>query len=227
MRESDKTNDSLEENENKCVGVTMPLLTDSKGEKFGKSMGNAIWLDPFKTSVYDFYQFFRKTSDTQIETLLYYYTFLSPLEIDDVLKIHEQSPALHAPQRKLAFEITALVHGIQKATECQDISEFLFDDKPLEDSHSRVVDAFRTNLKSKFVILPKEKVLGKDAIEAAALSGLTKSISQAKKIRKQGGFYINKKRVAQDYILDSKDLIHDCIILLRTGKENYLLLHLN
>lgn len=98
--------------ENKPVyGLTLPIITNEEGDKFGKSAGNAVWLDSEKTSAFAFYQFFIRTPDSEVGKLLKLFTFLPMNEIEDIVQKHKRVPELREAQQKLAEEVTLLIHG--------------------------------------------------------------------------------------------------------------------
>lgn len=101
--------------ENKSVfGLTLPIITNEEGDKFGKSAGNAIWLDENKTSAFSFYQFFIRTVDSEVDKLLKLFTFLPLKEIESIVEEHKRVPELREAQQLLAKEVTLLVHGGKK-----------------------------------------------------------------------------------------------------------------
>ena len=112
--------------EHEPIGFTVPLLTDSSGAKFGKSAGNAVWLDEFKTTAFDLYGYFVRRSDDEVERLLRLFTFM-PLEyISKVMEEHKAKPQERLAQHTLAFEVVSLIHGSQKALQEAKQHEFRF-----------------------------------------------------------------------------------------------------
>lgn len=113
--------------ENKPVfGLTLPLVTTEEGDKFGKSAGNAIWLCPEKTTPFSFYQFFLRISDTGVDKLLKLFTFLPIDEINQIMNSHQKSPEKRDAQRKLAQEVTLLVHGLKGLELAETITSALY-----------------------------------------------------------------------------------------------------
>ncbi|KAJ3114172.1 tyrosyl-tRNA synthetase [Phlyctochytrium bullatum] len=147
-----------EEEKDRVYGLTIPLMTTSTGEKFGKSAGNAIWLDSERLSVFDFYQYFRRTADADVEKQLKSFTFLPLGEISEIMDRHSQNPKAHEPQRRLAFEVTGLVHGYKHASRAQIMSEVLFDTDLNKVTTDEVLDAFEND--DRLVELPYDKVVG-------------------------------------------------------------------
>ena len=110
----------------KPIGFTVPLLTTSSGEKFGKSAGNAVWLDHAQTSYFDLYQYFLRTTDADVERYLKLFTFLPLSEISNLIKDHSEAPHKRVAQHKLAFEVLCLVHGVQNARVAQEQHNAVF-----------------------------------------------------------------------------------------------------
>lgn len=120
-----------------AYALSFPLLVNkSTGKKFGKSEGGAVWLDPNKTSVFDFYQFWINTDDSDVEEYLYKMTLVPKAGIDTVMQEQHQNPSGRAAQKKLAFEVTALVHGEKEAAKAKETSEALFSGKAPADMPS-------------------------------------------------------------------------------------------
>ncbi len=118
--------------ENEALGITMNLLLDSTGKKFGKSVGGAIWLDRHKTSPFAMYQFFINQNDNDVETLLNWYTFLEKEEIDKIMSYHKIEPKKKLAQKMLALEVTQDIHGKTQARNAKEITEILFESsKPI------------------------------------------------------------------------------------------------
>ena len=156
-----------------AFGLTIPLVTNDRGEKLGKSVGNALWLSPDLVSPFDFYQFFRRTPDSQLETFLKYFTFLPLDEISQVLALHQTTPHHHAPQRLLAFEVTSLVHGEIEAKNAQNRSGVLYDSQADSLSAREVMLAFKGDERCRE--FKRAEIIGKSCWEVAFLSGVTDS----------------------------------------------------
>ena len=125
-----------------AFGITFPLLATSSGEKFGKSAGNAVWLDTKRTSPYQFYQFWIRTDDRDVEKMLRLFTFLAMPEIDTLMAKHSTDPAQRAAQKKLAEEMTRLVHGEDSLKAALNASEALFGGELSGLSDADLVDIF-------------------------------------------------------------------------------------
>jgi tyrosyl-tRNA synthetase len=202
-----------------AYGLTIPLVCDSAGRKFGKSEGNAIYLDSRMTSYYDFYQFFLRTADADAARYLRIFTFL-PLE--RIAELEEQvrvAPEKREAQRVLADEVTRHVHGERGLAVAQRASEALFggalDGLTLED----LLGIFSNVPSSE---LPREDVAGKTVVEVAATAGLFASKGEARRLVQQGGLYLNNRRVADvGRVVGDGDLIEGRLLVLRAGRKNY------
>jgi tyrosyl-tRNA synthetase len=207
-----------------ACGLTTPLLTKTDGTKFGKTEGGAIWLSPEKTSVYRFYQFLVQVEDAQVIQLLKYFTFLPLEDIDALATQHAATPERRDAHRKLALELTTLVHGEQAAQDAIRASEILFGgslEGITEAQFGEVIaevpnsDQPRANLGQPAAALP-------DLLMAA---GLSPSKSQARKDVEAGGVYVNNVRATDaKLLLGPEHLLFGTYVLLRKGKRNYALL---
>ena len=205
-------------------GLTWPLLTKSDGTKFGKTEGGAIWLSPEKTSVYRFYQFLVQVEDAQVIQLLKYFTFLPLEDIGALAAQHAATPERRDAHRKLALELTTLVHGEQAAQDAIRASEILFGgslEGITEKQFGEVIaevpnsDQPRASLGQAAAALP-------DLLMAA---GLSPSKSQARKDVEAGGVYVNNVRATDaKLVLGPEHLLFGTYVLLRKGKRNYALL---
>jgi tyrosyl-tRNA synthetase len=205
-------------------GLTWPLLTKTDGTKFGKTEGGAVWLSPEKTSVYRFYQFLVQVEDAQVIQLLKYFTFLPQEDIAALEDQHRAAPERRAAHRKLALELTTLVHGEQAAQDAIRASEILFGgslEGITESQFGEVIaevpnsDQPRTNLGQPAAALT----------DLLVATGLSPSKSQARKDVEAGGVYINNIRATDAKLVPGPDhLLFGTYILLRKGKRNYALL---
>ena len=198
---------------------TIPLLVDKKtGKKFGKSEGNAIWLDESKTSVYEFYQFFINTPDEIVEDLLLKLTFLSLDEIERILNKWKNSPAERLAQKTLAFEVTKFVHGEKQAQTAKQASEILFSNP---NSFSKnVADMLKnTPIAFSFNSLPT------DIVDVLVEVGLAKSKREARDFLNRGAVSVFDRTLSlQDSL--SKDDFKDKIALLKRGKKQVRVIYL-
>ncbi|MEA3348001.1 MAG: tyrosine--tRNA ligase, partial [Pseudomonadota bacterium] len=207
-----------------AYGVTFPLLTTSNGEKFGKTAAGAVWLSTERTSVLDFYQFWRNCEDSEINRLLSFFTFLPIPEITRLSALQDQ--AINRVKEILAYEVTALVHGQEAATTAYKtaVSRFGSADPELKvETSSAVRDISLTQAKEELPTLE----LGGDQLSAGItlvdlfiLTGLTKSKGQTRRLIEQGGAYLNEQRINEDRQLKQTDFNQQKIVI-RAGKKRF------
>ncbi|KAJ1733310.1 tyrosyl-tRNA synthetase [Coemansia biformis] len=215
-----------------AFGLTIPLLTTASGEKFGKSAGNAVWLDETKTSPFDVYQFLVKTADSDVERLLGMLTLLPLPRIRQVMEEHSRAPDRFAAQRLLAAEVTELIHGEAGLQQALCATEVLFGGRAgyglRQFSSQDFCSAFAHD--GRMVAVARSAVAGKNISDIAVLVGACGSKSEAARLVRSGGLYWNNAPV-----LDSKWVPSDSgdsfvgngtIGVIRTGKTNYRLLRL-
>ena len=199
--------------------LTMPLITKADGTKFGKSEGNAVWLDAEKTTPYEFYQFWINTDDRDVIKFLKYFTFLSLEEIAEIEKEFTAAPETRVAQKALAKEVTTLVHGKEAYEQAVHISQALFSGNIKELSVSEIKQGFK-GVPSYTV--PQEADL--KLLELLVSSGLVQSKRQAREDIQNGAIYINGERVQDlEYQISDTDKIGNMIVL-RSGKKKYFLL---
>ncbi len=204
-----------------AYGITFPLLTTSTGEKFGKSAGNAIWLDPDKTSPYALYQYWIRTDDRDAIRYLKYFTFLSEERIGELTRIVEAEPERREAQRVLAEESTRMIHGEEGLRKAQRASEVLFGEGEISDFSDReLLDIFADVPSSEVERGELEQGIGVLALFTRA--GLTKSNGQALQTLKQGGLSINNQRVEDPRMMVTPEhLASKSVMVLRAGKKRY------
>ena len=206
-------------------GITWPLMTDSTGKKLGKSEGNAIWLSADKTSVFDFYQYWvREIPDADVRRFLGYFTFLPQEQIDAVVAEHEKSPEKRIGQKKLAEEMTRLVHGGDAARQAVSTSQTLYGSATgkLDDA---AIDALAAG-GAPTTTIPRAKLeSGWPVADALVETGLAKSKSDARRLVQQGGLYLNNLPFPADpaATLNAAHLATPTALVLRSGKKNYRL----
>ncbi len=204
-------------------GLTFPLVCDSNGLKFGKSEGNAIFLDSRKTSYYDFYQFFLRSMDSDVIRYLRIFTFLPEERILELEKTVREAPEKREAQKVLAEEVTRAVHGetgLQQALRATDV---LFGGSIEGLSAAELENIFK-NVKSGE--LSKDDVIGKPVFEIAAAAGMTTSKGDARRLAQQGGLVLNGEKAPLERTFAENDLIDGRIAILRSGKKNFFLLRL-
>jgi tyrosyl-tRNA synthetase len=210
--------------ETTVCGLTWPLLTKTDGTKFGKTEGGAVWLSPEKTSVYRFYQFLVQVEDAQVIQLLKYFTFLPQADIAAIEEQHKSAPERRDAHRKLALELTTLVHGAQAAHDAIRASEILFGGslEGITESQFGEVIAEVPNSDQPRASLGQPAATLTDLLVATSLSP---SKSQARKDVEAGGVYVNNIRATDaKLVLGTEHLLFGTYILLRKGKRNYALL---
>lgn len=210
---------SEEGEEAKAYGLTVPLITKSDGSKFGKTAGGAIWLDPEKTTPYEFYQFWINTDDRDVVNFLHYFTFLSLEEIGELAKEVEEQPEKRVAQRRLAEEVTRMVHDDEALQQAQKISAALFSGDLKGLTGSEIEQGFKDV--PTYQMAEEEKGLIDLLVEAK----ISSSKRQAREDIQNGAVYINGER-EQDmkYTIDSKDRIDGKFTIIRRGKKKYFLI---
>lgn len=213
----------------KCGGeafvFTNPLVTKSDGGKFGKTEAGNIWLDPAKTSPYQFYQFWLNASDTDATRWIKLFTFLTREEIDSITELHLQNPAARILQRKLASEITIFVHGQEELNKAIETTEKLFANQqaPIESLSEQDLEQIQGVVKVEIDRALLEE--GVDIVSLLANTGIFPSKGEARKTVQGGGVSINRKKVdSVDLKVNAAFLLHNRYILIQKGKKNYFLI---
>ncbi len=209
-----------------AYGLTLPLITKADGTKFGKTESGTIWLDPRRTSVYRFYQFWIQTDDRDVIRYLKYFTFLSQEEIARLEAEHTANPGARVAHRALAVAVTELLHGAIPTADAIRASEILFGGG-LEGVTEGTLRELVGEVPSK--ILPDLPLAapGISAVELFAQSGLSPSKGQARKDLEGGGLYVNNVKLSDvNHRITSADLLFERYLLLRKGKRNYTVVSL-
>jgi len=202
-------------------GVTMPLVCDSAGRKFGKSEDNAVFLDHRRTSYYDFYQFFVRAADADVIRFLKILTLVPLAEIAELAKQLEEAPEARAAQTRLAEEVTRMVHGDHGLAVARRASAVLFGESMAGLHAEDLLDIF-ANVPS--VELPRQDVEERSLVDLAASSGLCRSKSDARRLIQNGGLYLNNTRVADvEATASAADVVDGRVLVLRSGKKKFLL----
>jgi tyrosyl-tRNA synthetase len=203
-------------------GVTLPLITKSDGTKFGKTETGTVWLDPARTSVYRFYQFWIQTDDRDVINYLKYFTFLGQDEISLLEKEHSANPGGRTAHRALAKTVTELVHGAHATAEAMRASEILFGGElsgVTESTFNEIVGEVPTKEIAKTSLDGNACTL----VQLLADTKLSLSKGQARKDVEGGGVYVNNVRETNfQRVLNANDLLFGKHLLLRKGKRNYL-----
>jgi tyrosyl-tRNA synthetase len=204
-----------------AYGLTLPLITNADGTKFGKTESGAVWLDPKKTSVYRFYQFWIRTDDRDVIRYLKFFTFLSRDEIEALEKQHAEKPEVRPAHQALAKAVTTLVHGESAMAEAVRASEILFGgglDGVSESTFNEIVG----EVPSKEIAATKLDDAGLPLVELLVHAGLCPSKGQARKDLEGGGIYLNNLREGNPQrAVTRADLRFGKYTLLRKGKRNY------
>lgn len=192
--------------------MATPLITNSDGKKFGKSEGNAVWLDSELTSPYAFYQFWLNVEDADVIDRLKVFTFLSKAEIEEFSVSVAETPFLRAAQKRLALEVTSMVHSPAAAQAAIAASAALFGQGELAD-----LDA--ATLESALSELPNVNAIkGTSVVQLLQDTGLTDSLSAGRRAIKEGGVYLNNSKVTDEAAV-LEDLLHGRFAVLRRGKK--------
>ena len=196
-------------------GFTMPLVTDSQGRKFGKSEGNALWLDKDKTSSYQLYQFFVNVEDCKVIDYLKIYTFLSKEEIEDLEKKNNEHPELREAHKALAREIITFLHGKEEYEKAVNLADHLFQNKFSDLSKNDIEDLFKNaDIKE----IEENKNITDVLVELGAVS----SKREAREFLGNGAISINGEKVTDTNLIVSKDLfIENSYLVIKRGKKNY------
>ncbi|WP_047476859.1 tyrosine--tRNA ligase [Bacillus siamensis] len=209
-----------EEEGAKAFGLTIPLVTKADGTKFGKTEGGAIWLDKEKTSPYEFYQFWINTDDRDVVKYLKYFTFLSKEEIEAYAEKAETVPEKREAQKRLAEEVTVLVHGREAFEQAVHISQALFSGNIKELSAQDVKVGFKD-----VPSLEKDRSEELSLVDVLVESKLSPSKRQAREDIQNGAVYINGERQTDiGHLLTAEDRIEDQFTVLRRGKKKYFLI---
>jgi len=204
-------------------GLTFPLLTTSSGGKFGKSEAGNVWLDPARTSPYQFYQFWLNTEDADAERLLKFFTFLPLEEIQAVVAALVADPGKRTAQRRLAEELTTRVHGAETTRSVVEASRLLFGGQDLAAADAGVFAILAGEIPTH--ALPASGLGALGVVDALVLAGLAASKGEARRGIQQGGFSLNGVVISSpDRTLAPGDLVGGGFLLLQKGKRTYALL---
>ena len=195
-----------------AFGWTYPLLTTSSGKKMGKTEKGAVWLDPKRTSPFEYYQYWINTEDDDVERFLSLFTFLPMKEVMELGKL--SGADIREAKQRLALETTAIIHGSENARKAQQASESLFSDG------KSVSDADNSNMPST-IINPERISVGLRIFDIFLETGLCKSKGEARRLQAQGGVYVNNQRIDDPELCLEESDLKNGEILLRVGKKRY------
>lgn len=198
-------------------GLTVPLVTDSEGRKFGKSTGGGkLWLDPEMTSPYSWYQYFLNAADADVIRYLRWFTFLGQEELDRLAGEVAERPFKREAQRRLAQEMTSLVHGQDAVAKVEKAAEALFGKAELQELDEQTLEGALSETE---VI---EVAPGTGVVEVLVAAGLEKSKGSARRTIGEGGAYVNNVRVEDtEWVPGDGDLLHGSWLVLRKGKKRF------
>ena len=215
--------------EAKAFALTTPLITKADGSKFGKSEGGNIWLDADKTSVYKFYQFWLNTSDEDSEKYIKIFTFLDKEVIDALIAEHKEAAHLRVLQRRLAEEVTILVHGRAELDKAIQASKILFGNATADDLKQLDEATFL----EVFDGVPQAEISRSDIDAGITIvdvlnekSGFFKSNGEARRALAANSISVNKEKVTEEFQLTSSNLINNQFVLLQSGKKNYFVIRI-
>ena len=198
--------------------LTAPLLAKSDGSKFGKTASGAIWLEESMTSAYEFFQFWLNSDDADMPKLLKVFSMKSRAEIEELIEKVETNPGAREAHRELAREMTTLIHGGALAKSVEEAAKALFGQGEIGDLDLKTLDSALSQL-------PKTIIKKGDPyptwVDLLAATGVVDSKSAARRIVKEGGGYLNNKKVeSEDFTPSKADLLHGKYLLLRKGKRD-------
>ena len=211
-----------------AFAFTCPLITKADGGKFGKTEKGNIWLDPAKTSPYQFYQFWLNASDDDAEKWIRIFTFLDKLTVDSLIGQHKKDAAKRSLQKKLAEEVTKFVHGEEELKKAIETTEKLFSNQ-----HASAEELTLDELEGMDGVIKidfeKEKIAaGIDVVTFLAETKIFPSKGEARKTVQGGGVSINRKKIENiQQSIENNLLLHDKYILVQKGKKNYYLVNCN
>ncbi len=211
----------------KGYALTCPLITKADGTKFGKTESGNVWLDADRTSPYKFYQYWLNTSDADAEKYIKIFTFISKTDIEELISKHQEAPHLRLLQKKLAEEITVMVHSQEELDNAVKASAILFGKSTSDDlkglNEKTFLDVFEGVPQAEVSEADLED--GMDMIAAlAAKTGFLASNGEARRELKQNSISVNKEKVKEDFLIKKNDLIDGKYVLLQRGKKSYFVL---
>lgn len=207
-----------------AFAFTCPLITKADGGKFGKTEKGNVWLDPEKTSPYQFYQFWLNASDEDVMKWIRIFTFLPKEEIESLEHTHKEDPSKRILQKKLAEEITAFVHGKEELEKAIETTQKLFANQNAPAESLSIEDLEAMEGVIRIAISRATLDAGIDIVSFLADTGIFPSKGEARKMVQGGGVSINRKKAENVQLsIDSSMLLHDKYLLVQKGKKNYYL----
>ena len=212
----------------KGYAITCPLITKSDGSKFGKSEGGNVWLDAKRTSPYKFYQYWLNSSDEDAEKYIKIFTFLKEEDINSLIESHKEQPHLRALQKRLAQEITRMVHSQSDFENAEKASVILYSKSFKADIQTLDEATFLDVFEGVPIAEVSKSLLDAGLDMIAALSAETNFLAsngEARRALKENSISVNKEKVGQDYQISSTDLINNKYVILNRGKRSTFILH--
>jgi tyrosyl-tRNA synthetase len=211
----------------KAYALTCPLITKADGTKFGKSEGGNIWLDSARTSPYKFYQYWLNTSDVDAEKYIKIFTFISKEDIEGLTETHRETPHLRLLQKRLAEEITVMVHSSADLDNAIKASNILFGNSTSDDlkqlDEATFLDVFDGVPQAEIARNEIEKEM-KIVDVLNEKTGFLKSNGEARRALTANSISVNREKVTEEFVLSNKDLINNQFVLLQSGKKNYFVI---
>ncbi|GAA5852968.1 hypothetical protein JCM8547_004751 [Rhodosporidiobolus lusitaniae] len=222
------------EEEDPAFGLTFQLLTTASGEKFGKSAGNAVWLDPSMTSPFEVYQFFLRTADDEVERYLKIFTFIRVIELEGIMHDHKANPKNRIAQKVLAAEATELIHGAEGLRQALAATDVFYSADlasrgdlsslitALDASPSSSTSSTAVPIPSLITRLPKQDHLNQSLEKIVLASGLLASKTQARKAIESGTIQLNGQRIppkSHQRMIGEGDLLDGKLLVLKAGKS--------
>lgn len=203
----------------KVHGLTVPLVTDADGQKFGKSTGGGkLWLDPEKTSPYSWYQYFVNAGDSVVIDYMRWFTFLTQEEIAEYEEKVANEPFRREAQKRLAKEMTDLVHGPEATKGVELAAQALFGKAELTDLDEQTLKGALSETTLAQIAADAPRTI----VDLLIASGLADSKGAARRTIKEGGAYVNNQRIeTEDWMPTPEDLLHGKYLVLRRGKKNF------
>jgi len=205
----------------KAYGLTYPLLLTASGQKFGKTEEGTVWLSPTRTTPYKFYQFWINADDRDVSKFLKLFTFLPLGEIEGIMNEHNKCPELRLAQKKLAYEVTRVVHGDEIVKRVKKVSEILFGESyTLDDLTLELLEEIGREVPSGYITgIPAS------LIDVMVKVGVCSSKSEARRLIRSGGVAINGEKVVdENYEVHNNEFLYGKYMLLKLGKKRYHLI---
>lgn len=211
----------------KAYALTTPLVTKTDGTKFGKTEGGNIWLDADKTSVYKFYQFWITATDDDAVNWIKIFTFLDQKTCEALIEEHQKDPGYRVLQKRLAQEITTLVHGKEAYETAVEASGILFSKKVTPEQWGKMDQATLLEIFDGVPQVEIERTTISDGMDVITFmnetTGFLSSNAEVRRALKENSLSVNKNKIVEDKVITEEDVIAGNMILLQRGKKNYFL----